>query len=172
MPITRRRPSVEDTNEGFERELDRNTEALEARRYYVQNDVSDDETVYVDRDASNNLILVDPLAGSKTLTQLSAASSGVTYSEFLLDNEPTAETGTTDCTYTPTYTSGQLTKEEWKRNDATLVKSIDYTYSSGKVSTEVRKVFASNGTTVVAQVTWSYTYTGALLSSATMNRDV
>lgn len=98
--------------------------------------------------------------------------SGLTYAEFLLDNEPTAETGATDCTYIPAYTANKITKEEWKRNDTTLIKSIDYSYTSGKVTQEVRKVFAANGTTIVAQVTWAYSYTGMDLTSAAMTRDV
>lgn len=98
--------------------------------------------------------------------------SGLTYIEFLLDNEPIAETGATDCTYTPTYALGKITKEEWKRNDTTLIKSIDYSYTGAQVTQEVRKVFAANGTTILAQVTWSYTYTGSNLTSASMTRDV
>jgi len=103
---------------------------------------------------------------------LTAGGSGLTYIEFLLDNEPIAETGVTDCSYTPHYTSGKLDKEEWFRNDATLIKSIDYTYTGAWVTKEVRKVFAANGVTIVAQVTWNYSYTGGKITSATMTRDV
>ena len=107
-----------------------------------------------------------------TLSDLLSGSGGLTYVEFLLDNEPIVETGATDCAYAPTYTLGKITKEEWKRNDATLIKSIDYSYTSGKVTQEVRKVFAANGTTIAAQVAWSYNYTGTQLTSASMTRDV
>ena len=94
------------------------------------------------------------------------------YYAFLLDNEPIAETGATDASYTPTYSGIQVTKEEWKRNDATLIKSIDYTYTGISVTTEVRKVFAADGTTIKAQVTWTYVYTGVAVTSATMIRNV
>jgi hypothetical protein len=106
------------------------------------------------------------------LSDLLASSSGIDYTEFLLDNEPTAETGATDCSYTVTRTTGHVTKEEWKRNDTTLIKSIDYTWVTGQLTTEVRKVFAANGTTILAQVTWTYSYAGGLFTSATMTRDV
>ena len=67
---------------------------------------------------------------------------------------------------------GQVSKEEWKRNNGTYIKTIDYTYAVGKLATEVRKVFAADGLTVVAQVTWTYIYGGGLLTGATMTRDV
>lgn len=102
----------------------------------------------------------------------SAGNPYIAYYEFLLDNEPIAETGATDASYIPTYSGILVTKEEWKRNDATLIKSIDYTYVAINVITEVRKVFAADGTTIVAQVTWSYVYTGVQVISATMIRNV
>lgn len=97
---------------------------------------------------------------------------GLAYRDLLLVADPIAETGAVDCTYTPTYASGKVTLEEWKRDDATLIESIAYTYSGNKVATSVRKVFANDGTTVTAQLTWTYSYSGAKLSSATMVRDV
>lgn len=130
-----------------------------------------DEAVYTTRDGLGNLVFKDSNNVEKTLSDLVGAS-GLSYTEFLLENDPIAETGATDATYTPTYSGINVTKEEWKRNDTTLIKSIDYTYTGINVTTEVRKVFASNGTTVLAQVTWTYTYSGITLTSATMTRDV
>jgi hypothetical protein len=100
------------------------------------------------------------------------STGGIGYVEFLLEDEPTAETGAVDCAYTPTYSLGKVTLEEWKRNDATLIKSIAYTYIANKVATEIRKVFALDGTTILAQVTWTYSYTGSIVTSAAMTRDV
>jgi hypothetical protein len=96
----------------------------------------------------------------------------VSYVEFLLDNEPIAETGVTDATYVPTYLEGKLVLEAWTRSDATAIKTIAYTYSGPILITEVRKVFADDGVTVVAQVTWNYNYVGNAVSSATMTRDI
>lgn len=100
------------------------------------------------------------------------SGTGLTYIEFLLDCEPIDETGATDSSYAATYSGNSITLEEWKRNDTTLLKSIDYTFTGNKLTTEVRKVFAANGATIVAQVTWSYSYTGNKLTSATMIRNV
>lgn len=173
MAIVRTLPQKDNSSEGYEEPFSRNADAVDVRGVYVQNDTSNDASVLITRDASDNLTFTDPVLGtSKTLTQLAAASSGVAYNDFLLDNEPIAETGTNDASYTPTYVGINVTKEEWKRNDNTLVKSIDYTYSGINVTTEVRKVFAANGTTIVAQVTWTYSYTGVNITSATMVRDV
>lgn len=85
----------------------------------------------------------------------------------VLSTEPT-ET----CTYTPTYLGGLVTLEEWKRADTTLIKSVAYTYGTSRVDTEVRKVFATDGTTILAQTTVAFTYAGSVLSSASITRNV
>lgn len=89
--------------------------------------------------------------------------------DFLLDNEPNS-LGTT---YSNTFTGGKLTQEKWARTagGATL-KTIDYTYTGAKVTTEVRKVYASDGTTIAAQMTVTYTYTGSTVTGETLVRDV
>lgn len=147
-------------------------DAIECAGVYYQDALNRDEAVFTERDG-NNLRFVDVANPSGfSLSQLATGGSGITYNEFLLENGPIADTGVDDATYTPTYSGINVTKEEWKRNDATLIKSIDYTYTGINITTEVRKVFAANGTTVVAQVTWTYTYSGITLTSATMTRDV
>lgn len=103
---------------------------------------------------------------------LLSSQGGIAVTEFLLEDDPTAETGAVDCTYTPTYLVGKVVAEEWRRNDTTLIKSIDYTYAVNKVATEVRKVFRPDGVTIAAQVTWTYTYVANKLNSATMTRDI
>lgn len=170
MALNRVRFDKDNPTEGYEQESDRNNDAIDVAGVYIQSATSNDASVLITRDASDNLTFTDPvLALTKTLSQLAAAPS---YFEFLLDNEPIADTGATDSTYTTTVSGGKVTKETWVRNDATNIKTIDYTYSGSKVSTEVRKVFAANGSTIVAQVTWSYTYSGSSVSSATMIRNV
>lgn len=147
-------------------------DAIECAGIYLQDASNRDETVWIERNGTNLRFFDGANPGGYSLTALATGGSGLTYNEFLLDNEPTAETGATDCTYTPTYSGINVTKEEWKRNDTTLVKSIDYTYSGINVTTEVRKVFATDGTTIVAQVTWTYSYSGITVTSATMVRNV
>lgn len=114
----------------------------------------------------------DDATPATALTALAASSTGPSIDEFLLDNEPVRETGTNDATYTPTYSGNLVTLEEWKRDDTTLLKSIAYTYSGNQVTSEVRKVFGIDGSTISAQVTWTYGYTGNRVTSATMTRDV
>jgi hypothetical protein len=147
-------------------------DAIECAGIYLQDGSNRDETVYVERNGTSLRFVDGANPGGFSLSQLASGGTGISYSEFLLENDPTAETGATDCTYTPTYSGINITKEEWKRNDTTLVKSIDYTYTGINVTSEVRKVFASDGTTIVAQVTWTYSYTGINLTGATMIRNV
>jgi hypothetical protein len=161
-----------DENDEFPTSLDPHEDFIELRGLVFDTDTVADESTVITRDEDDLTFKDTNNPTPVTLTELLTGEGGLTYTEFLLDSEPTKETGATDCTYTPTYTTGKITKEEWKRNDATLIKSIDYTYASGKVSTEVRKVFDTNGTTILAQVTWSYSYTGNNLILATMTRDV
>ena len=97
---------------------------------------------------------------------------GISTREFLLDNEPIGETGGVDCTYTPTYTGLLVTREEWRRDDNTLIKRVDYTYTGNHVATEVRKVYDDAGDVVVAQLTWTYNYAGNVMTSATMVRNI
>lgn len=131
-------------------QLKNNAGAIETRN-------SADSTFAVARAAN-------PLASNDLVTQM----------ETLLYIEPSAETGAVDATYAPTYVASRVTQEAWTRNDTTKIKTIDYTYVNNRCTTEVRKVFAADGTTIVAQATWSYTYatTRSRVASATMTRDV
>lgn len=89
--------------------------------------------------------------------------------DLFLDSEPT----TPGTTWSRTLTGGKITQEKWIRTvGATNLKTIDYTYSGGKVSTEVRKVYAENGSTVVAQMTLTYSYSGNAVSGIVATRDV
>lgn len=101
--------------------------------------------------------------------QTSPGGSGVSPTDFLLANEPDA----VGASYAITYTSGLVTKETWTNTATTnTIKTIDYTYTTGLVTQEVRKVFASDGTTITGQVTITYSYTGTNLTSETLVRNV
>lgn len=88
--------------------------------------------------------------------------------DFLLDNEPTKQA----LTYSTTWTANKVTKESWFIAGPTLLKSIDYTYSSDHVSTEVRKIFSGDGVKVIAQSTITYTFSSNHVISATYSRDI
>lgn len=102
--------------------------------------------------------------------KLDAVTTGVVSTEdFLLANEPN-DVGTT---YTITRVSGKVTQEKWVRTaDSTNYRVIDYTYIGSKVTTEVRRVYAANGITVIAQMTITYSYTGSNVTGAIATRDV
>lgn len=89
--------------------------------------------------------------------------------DFLLDNEPNRRNNT----YSNIRVGTQVTQETWVRtfNSSTL-KTIAYTYSGTLVTKELRKVFAADGLTVIAQMTLNYTYTGPVVTGATITRDV
>lgn len=161
-----------DTDDEYPTSLDPEEDHVECAGIVLDDPGNIDETTFIDRDGTDMRFADGNNPVPVTLSDLVTGTGGMTYTEFLLDNEPTAETGATDATYSITRVMGQVTKEEWKRNDATLIKSIDYTYVLGKLSTEVRKVFAADGFTIIAQVTWTYVYGGGIVTGATMTRDV
>lgn len=88
----------------------------------------------------------------------------------LLDNEPVA-IGTT---YSNTKVGNKITQEKWVQTvGAFTIKTIDYTYTGNKVTTEVRKVFdAATGLVIIAQVTITYSYTGSTVTGETVVRNV
>ncbi len=90
--------------------------------------------------------------------------------DALLELEPVS----TDLIYTPTYGGVYVSNEEWRSVSTTLkLKTIDYTYSLQLLlATEVRRVYAADGTTVVGRITITYGYTGGLLTSISQTRDV
>lgn len=67
---------IEDTATGgddvdaFPTAVDRNEDYIDCRGTAIQNATSNDDQVRTERDASNNLVLVDPVAGPRTLNSL------------------------------------------------------------------------------------------------------
>ena len=97
------------------------------------------------------------------------ANDALPNGDFLLDNEPDSLNNT----YSNTISGGKVTQEVWVRTaGATNIKVIDYTYTGPKVTTEVRKVYATDGTTIIAQTTMTYSYTGSVVTGITVTRDV
>lgn len=60
----------------FPTSLDPHEDYVDVRGVTVQNATSADDVVRIERDVSNNMIFIDPLAGTKTLTQLAAGGGG------------------------------------------------------------------------------------------------
>jgi len=77
-----------------------------------------------------------------------------------------------DNNYSNIKTNNNITQETWKRTDLTNLKRIDYTYTSNKVTTEVIRVYAANGSTVVAQLTSTMTYSGNTVTAIASVRNI
>ncbi len=87
----------------------------------------------------------------------------------LLDNEPVA-TGTT---YSVTRSGNRVTQETWSNTLSTnTIKTIAYTYIGNKVHQEVRTVFATDGVTIIAQATITYSYSGSTVTGDSTVRNV
>lgn len=93
-------------------------------------------------------------AGEATIT-VSGGGGGVTEMERLLGGgEPIIGS-----LYDATKSGSTVTQERWRRSsDSSNLKTIDYTYSSGRISTEVVKVYDTDGTTVLGQTTETYSW--------------
>lgn len=100
-------------------------------------------------------------------TTVQAALKDLDY-DALLNDEPSGS----NYTYANVLSSGKVTSETWTRNAGNKIKDIVYTYTNGKVTQEVRTVYDTNGTSVLAQQTIAYTYTGSTVSSETITRNV
>lgn len=137
-------------------------DALESAGLYIQDGSNRDLAVLIKR-AGNDMSFTDPSNGTLTLAQLSKLY------DFLLENEPPSAGSSESFT----RVGGKLTKETWTRTvGSTTWKTIDYTYTGNLLTTEVRKVFATDGITVVAQLTLTYSYSGNVMTGVTRVRNV
>lgn len=76
-------------------------------------------------------------------------------------------------TFAATRTSGQVSRETWTYTATSLLlKSIDYTRVAGLVTSFVTKIFAADGTTIIAQTTDTIARTGGVVTSGTTVRDI
>jgi hypothetical protein len=76
-------------------------------------------------------------------------------------------------TFAATRTSGQVSRETWTYTTTSLLlKSIDYTRVAGLVTSFVTKIFAADGTTIIAQTTDTIARTGGVVTSGTTVRNV
>lgn len=79
-----------------------------------------------------------------------------------------------DTTYANVKDVGNhVIQELWTRTLlATLLKSVDYTYTLSRVATQVTKVFAIDGSTILAQTTSTYSYTDGFVTGIVTTRDI
>ena len=67
----------------FPNSLDKNEDFVDARGVTFQNTTSNDEAVVAERDAEDNLVLTDPVAGTYTLSEL--VSGGFDINDAIFD---------------------------------------------------------------------------------------
>jgi hypothetical protein len=92
----------------------------------------------------------------------------VSLEDLLLVNEPPFP----NVSETLTYSGTTLTQEDWTRTvGSTLIRRVTYSYTSTKLTTEIRTVYATDGFTIVAQQTVTYTYSGSRLTSVAYVRN-
>lgn len=98
-------------------------------------------------------------------------SNAPTNYDFFLDNEPDQSNHSYAVSRDQ---SGRVIKETWiDSSSSKIFKTIDYTRGADhKVQSEVRRIFAPDGSTVVAQLTESYTRAQGRLSGSSIVRDL
>lgn len=120
------------------------------------------DTAYV------NVRGLDPVAAQDFVTLNYFSTNAVSAINLLLASDIIQAAN-----YAVTYTGNYVTSETWtNQGTGNKIKDIVYTVVAGKTTQEVRSVYAANGTTVLGQVTYVYTYTGSKLTSGTVTRNV
>jgi hypothetical protein len=162
MPLIR---PLKDSAEGYEEPVNPNADGLSAKGFYPQKSTGENQDAGVERDESGNLVLKDAITGTKTLAQL-GGGTGVTEAahKTLLQlihfiNEGPADGFTTGATKEVTGTVFP-TQILWKRADATKLVERNITWTGANPTTDQWKIYAADGTTVLATVTDTIAYSG------------
>jgi len=163
--------------DSFQTALNPNEDFVDSRGLTVQNATSGDDTVGVERDTSNNLVLFDPVTGSKTLADLAASSSGITAEQHkalrqlihFIDEGP-AE-GFASGAYKETLPSADPfpTSIIWWESSGKTQKIVELSITwSGAFATVMEwKVYDEDGTTLLATVSDAISYSGAFETTRT-----
>jgi hypothetical protein len=161
----------------WQKEADPNEDHFDARGYFIQNDTSDDESVHTSRDGSGNMTFKDVANSTPvTLTSLIAGAGGLTEESHKIlrqlihfINDGPAE-GFASGAYRE-VTSPGITPDGfiWWESSSKLKKIVEvtYTWSGIQVTSEEWKIYDTDGSTVLATVTDSISYTGAFESNRT-----
>ena len=164
-------PLKNDAAEGFETDFDPNSDAAEVRGVVIQNDTSSDQNVTITRDASDNLELKDPTAGTKLLKDLPTGSEHRALRQLIhfIDNGPT--NGFASGAYRENLPAADpfVTSVTWWTSSAKTHKIVEklITYT-GVLATQVQwKMYDTDGSTVLATITDAITYSGIFESDRT-----
>lgn len=150
---------------------DVNQDALEARGYYVQNDTSRDTSVFISRDASNNMTFKDGVvAGTKTLTDLLAAGSGITEPQHENLDSLThwlVETSWDEVLYTGSKVQNVTTWDSPSK--VTKIRETQVTYTGNKVTQAIDIQYDASGVELY-RIQENFTYTGNKITAITRTR--
>lgn len=165
-----------DEQELYPQSIDQNEDAMDARGIVLQNDTSDDDTVVVSRNASNDMTFKDGVvSGTKTLTDLLAAS-GITaeahktlrHGIHFIDGGP-AE-GFASGAYRETTGTVFPTSVIWYEDDTKAKKIVEKTITWSSTApvptTIVWKMYDTDGSTVLATITDTFTYASTIFESS------
>lgn len=165
---------LKDTNEGYEEPIDSEVDGLAAAGFYPQNGPTPNTDAGVEKDMAGNLVFKDAVLGTtKTLTQLAAGGTGVSEAtheallqliHFLEDGPANGFVSGATRAITGTVFPTQIL---WRRADTTKLVERNLTWSGPRVTTDEWKIYAADGTTVLATVTDTITYSGAFETSRT-----
>ena len=171
MSITRVPPLKNDPAEGFEEDFNPNADAADVRAVVLQNDSSNDQTVQITRDSSNNMEFKDPTAGTKLLKDLLSSTSHQALRQLIhfIDNGPA--TGFASGAYREVTPSANPfpTAVIWYDDNTKAKKLVEkLTSYTGPNPTQIQwKMYDTDGTTVLATVTDAITYSGVFETSRT-----
>lgn len=164
-------PLKNDPIEGFEEDFDPNSDAVKVRGIVIDNDTSNDSTVVVSRDSSNNLTFQDGVvSGVKTLTDLLAAGSGITEPQHeALDT--LAHWIAEDSYDILTYSGNKVTNVTTWDSPAMLLKirESQISYIGNKVSQSIEIQYDGAGVEIY-RVTDVFAYSGNNIVNVTRTR--
>lgn len=171
MSITRVTPLKNDPAEGYEEDFDPNADATDVRGVVIQNDTSNDQTVQITRDSSDNMEFKDPTAGTKLLKDLVSTTSHQALRQLIhfIDNGPA--NGFASGAYRETTPSANPfpTAVIWYDDNTKVKKLVEklITYTGANPTTIQWKMYDTDGTTVLATVTDAVSFTGPFETSRT-----
>lgn len=156
----------------FPTALDKNEDFVDARGATIQNDSSNDEKVIVSRDASDNMTFQDGIvSGVKTLTDMLASGTGMSEAAHKIIRQLIhfMEDGPAAGSYREITGTVFPTAFVWWETSSKLKKIYEKlnTWSGVNVTKIVRKIYATDGSTVLATATDTITYSGVFETNRT-----
>jgi hypothetical protein len=166
-------PEYNNPEEGYEQPLDPSQDVLAAHGFYPQVSTTPDLLVGVERDANGNLVFLDQVAGTKTLSELTGGGTGgidPTQHDLL----PTLVHDIIATTFDEVTYSGSLISQiiSWTSSSKTQkVQEILLSYSASLLSQIVTKRYDAAGA-LVQQVTEVLAYSGGKVTSLSRTRNL